>query len=67
MPQAQMKESYVGVTVSCSHCKQEQVVHLRDRGGFWSTAHQRIECLKCKQVFEVKLPDAIVAGPFFPW
>lgn len=64
MNQAQMKRSYVAVTVHCSHCQQAQVVHMQAGGGFWSTAHQWMKCLKCKQEFEVMLPDAIIAGPF---
>ena len=64
MSQPQMKCSYVAVTVSCIHCKQVQTVHVQPRGGCWSTAHQWLICLKCKQEFEVMVPDAIIAGPF---
>jgi len=31
MPQAQLKRSYVTVTVFCDHCQQEQVVPLQAR------------------------------------
>lgn len=64
MLQGQLTLSYVPLTISCSHCQQEQVVHVQDRGGFWSTAHQWVKCLKCKREFEVMLPEAIVTGPF---
>jgi transcription elongation factor Elf1 len=67
MSQAQLKQSDVPVTVSCSHCQMEQVVHIRAHGGFWSTAHQWVKCLNCGQEFEVQVPDAIIAGPFYPW
>jgi hypothetical protein len=67
MTQVQLKQSYVAVTVSCSHCQQEQVVHVQAVGGFWSMAHQWVECLKCKRGFEVMVSDAIIAGPFLPW
>jgi len=67
MSQGQLKQSYVVVNVSCGHCQQEQVVHVQDRGGFWSAGHQWVKCLKCKREFEVMVPDAIIAGPFLPW
>jgi hypothetical protein len=66
MPQAQMKRTYIAVSVSCGHCRQEQVVHIEDRMGFWSMAHQSVKCLKCEKEFEVMVADAIVGGPFFP-
>jgi ribosomal protein S27E len=64
MPQAQMKRSYIAVTVSCGHCQEEQVVHVQARTGFWSMAHQSVKCLKCEKDFEVMVPDAIIGGPF---
>jgi len=66
MPQAQLKQPYTVVTVSCSHCKKEQVVQILPRTGFWSMAHQSVKCLKCAQEFEVMVPDAIIGGPFLP-
>jgi transcription elongation factor Elf1 len=66
MLQAKLREPYTVVTVSCSHCQQEQVVHTQARGGIWSMAHQIIKCLKCEQEFEVTVPDAIIGGPFLP-
>jgi hypothetical protein len=64
MSQAQRKRCYVAVTVSCIHCKQDQLVHVQPGGGFWSKAHQWVTCLKCNREFEVMVPDAIIAGPF---
>jgi len=66
MPQVQMKQSYIPMTISCGHCQQEQVVHLQARTGFWQMAHQSVKCVKCEQNFDVMIPDAIVAGPFLP-
>jgi hypothetical protein len=66
MPQAQLKLPYTVVTVSCSHCQQEQVIQTLARAGFWSMAHQSVKCLKCEREFEVMVPDAIIHGPFFP-
>jgi len=28
MPQPQLKQDYVVMTVSCGHCQQEQIVHV---------------------------------------
>jgi hypothetical protein len=66
MPQPQLTQVYVVMTVSCGNCQQEQLVHVRARTGTWSTAHQSVECLTCGQHFEVTLPDAIIGGPFLP-
>ena len=65
MSQAQLKQPYTVVTVCCSHCQQEQVVHTQARG-IWSLVHQSVKCLKCGQAFAVTVPDAIVGGPFLP-
>jgi ribosomal protein S27E len=64
MNQTQVKQSYVAVTVACSHCKKEQIVHVGHGGGFWSTAHQSVLCLNCGTYFDVMLPEAIIGGPF---
>lgn len=66
MAQVQLKDVSVAVTISCSHCEQEQVVHIRARTGSWSMAHQSVECVKCDQYFDVMISDAIIAGPFLP-
>jgi hypothetical protein len=65
MPEAQLKQPYTVVTVSCSHCQQEQVVHTQARG-VWSLIHQSVRCLRRKQEFEVTVPGAIIGGPFLP-
>ncbi len=37
MPQVQMKVSYIPMTISCDHCLQEQIVHMKPRpdSGKW--------------------------------
>ena len=64
MSQTQLKRSYVALTITCDHCRKEQVVHVRPGGGFWSTAHQSVLCLSCGKYFYVMLPEAIIGGPF---
>jgi transcription elongation factor Elf1 len=66
MPPLQLKYPYTVVTVSCGRCKQEQVVQILARSGFWLRVRQSVKCLKCGQEFEVMLPDAIIGGPFLP-
>ena len=66
MPQVQMKQSYIPMTISCNHCQQEQIVHTRARTGRWQMAHQLVKCVKCERDFDVMIPDAIIAGPFLP-
>jgi transcription elongation factor Elf1 len=66
MSQLQLREAPIAVTVSCSHCEQEQVVHIRARTGSWSMAHQSVKCLTCDRYFDVMISDVIMAGPFLP-
>ena len=66
MPQPQLKQDYVVMTVSCGNCQEEPVVYVQACTGSRSTAHQSVECLRCGQYFEVVLPDAIIGGPFLP-
>jgi hypothetical protein len=66
MPQVQMRQPYIPMTISCNHCQQEQTVHIHARTGFWQMAHQSVKCVKCEQNFDVMIPDAIIAGPFLP-
>ena len=66
MPSRQLNQPYTVVTVSCGRCKQEQVVQILARTGFWLRARQSVKCLKCSREFEVMLPDAIIGGPFLP-
>ena len=66
MPSPQLRHPYTVATVSCGRCKQEQVVQILARTGFWLRARQSVKCLKCNREFEVMLPDAIIGGPFLP-
>jgi transcription elongation factor Elf1 len=66
MPQPQWKQPCLPVTVSCSHCQQEQVVLVHAHTGSWSMAHQSVKCFKCGQWFDVMVSDAILSGPFPP-
>jgi ribosomal protein S27E len=66
MRQLELKQTYTVVSVSCSHCEQEQLVHVQAGTGTWSTAHQSVECVRCGQHFAVMLPDAIFGGSFLP-
>jgi hypothetical protein len=66
MPSTQLKYPSTVVTVSCGRCKQEQVVQILARSGFWLRVRQSVKCLKCGQEFEVMLPDALIGGPFLP-
>jgi len=66
MPQVQIKQSYIPMTIYCGHCQQEQFIHMQARTGFWQMAHQSVKCVKCEQNFDVMIPDAIIAGPFLP-
>ena len=66
MTQPQLKQSYIAVTVICSHCLQEQVAHVQAGSAIWSEAHQLVKCLTCGQDFEANVPDAIIGGPYLP-
>lgn len=66
MPQVQMKQSFMPMTISCDHCLQQQIVHMQARTGFWQMAHQSVKCVRCEKYFDVMIPDAIIAGPFLP-
>jgi transcription elongation factor Elf1 len=66
MRQLALKRTYTVVSVSCSHCEQEQLVHVLAGTGTWSSAYQSVVCVKCGQHFDVMLPDLIIGGPFLP-
>jgi ribosomal protein S27E len=66
MRQLELKQTYTVVSVSCSHCEQEQLVYVQTGTRTWSTAHQSVECVRCGQHFAVMLPDAIIGGSFLP-
>jgi hypothetical protein len=55
-------------SITCTHCQQQQDVHLRARLGFRqvSDPFQTVVCVACKKPFEVRMPDDILAGPFMP-
>jgi hypothetical protein len=55
---------YVVIPISCAHCKEKQVLHVRARTGFGIVDTQTVECLRCHTDFHVLLPDEILAGPF---
>jgi hypothetical protein len=61
-----LNEAYVVMTISCPHCKQEQVVQVRARTGFGVMSEQSITCVNCKRDFPAMLPDKIVGGPYLP-
>jgi ssDNA-binding Zn-finger/Zn-ribbon topoisomerase 1 len=56
--------SYVLMTISCPSCEKGQVVQVRARTGFAQMSLQSVDCVGCKNQFEVMLPDSIVGGPF---
>ncbi len=56
MPQPQLKQDYVVMTVSCGHCQQEHIVHVLAGTGTWSSAYQSVVCVKCGQQFDVTIP-----------
>jgi len=58
------EDLYVVMTVECQKCKARQTVHVAAPTGFGQMADQTIKCISCKQNFEVRVPDKIVAGPF---
>ena len=49
MPSPQLEHPYTVVTVSCGRRKQEQVVQILARTGFWLGVRQSVKCLKCGQ------------------
>jgi hypothetical protein len=66
MTQPQLQKPYSIVTVFCTHCQEEQLLHVESGTGFLAMAHQWIQCLKCGRQFDVMVPDTIIAGPFLP-
>ena len=55
---------YVAIPVSCPTCHEDQFVHIHARAGIVQMNPQAIECLKCHAIFDVMVPDEIIAGPF---
>jgi transcription elongation factor Elf1 len=64
--QVQLKQTSISVTVFCTHCRQEQRVHTRILTGNWSGALQWVKCLKCREYFDVVIPNAIIGSPSLP-
>jgi hypothetical protein len=57
-------ERHVVMSVTCTHCKEEQNVQVRARTGCRQMDFQTIRCAACKRPFDVMVPDQIVGGPF---
>jgi len=58
--------SYVVMVVACTHahCRAMQRVKVAAHPGFSGAGAQTVTCIKCKNDFEVNVPDKIVGGPF---
>jgi len=65
MPDEQ-KQPYIKVTIYCSRCGQQQVVHVLAVLGGVQVDRQTICCIKCKQDFDAHVPGEIIGGPFLP-
>jgi transposase-like protein len=57
-------ERYVVMTVECPTCKTKQKVHVAARTGFEPMGDQTIQCIRCNNHFNVKVPDKLIRGPF---
>jgi hypothetical protein len=55
---------YVPIPVVCSKCNEKQVVHIRATTDSAQISDQKVECLKCHEIFLVIVTDEIIAGPF---
>jgi len=49
---------------TCPHCKQKQVVHIRDGINFNQSSPQSIRCVQCDKTFAEIFPGELVGGPF---
>jgi hypothetical protein len=66
------QSSFVVIPVSCSHCEEKHLVHVRERrtsqartgGPSQRGGRQTVECLKCHEGFDVMVAGKIIAGPF---
>jgi transcription elongation factor Elf1 len=54
------------VKISCLHCKQEQIVQIRDILGYGAGSLQSVRCAKCERYFDAMVSGQIVGGPFLP-
>jgi len=55
---------HVVMTICCSRCQAQQVVHVRATTGCKQISDQTVVCISCHRPFDVLLPDDIVGGPF---
>jgi hypothetical protein len=64
--QTQKFDAYVH-TITCTHCNQQQDVHIRAfRGGSIAVPDQMFRCVKCGEIFYDPNVPPIYAGPFLP-
>jgi DNA-directed RNA polymerase subunit M/transcription elongation factor TFIIS len=56
-------QGFATMTVECQHCKAKQKVLVVVRARSAQMGKQTIVCIKCKENFEVMVPDRIVGGP----
>jgi DNA-directed RNA polymerase subunit M/transcription elongation factor TFIIS len=57
-------DRYVVMTVECPTCKTKQKVHVATHTGVAQMGDQTIQCIRCTNHFNVKVPDKIIRGPF---
>jgi hypothetical protein len=55
---------YVAMTIRCTHCLTEQVVHVLAKPGPAQMDYQFVFCINCNKEFDVMVPDKILDGPF---
>ena len=60
-------ERYNITTVECSRCKTKQKVHVTVCTVATQMGDESIRCLDFDKLFEAKLPDRIIRGPFPVW
>jgi hypothetical protein len=49
--------------ITCSHCQQKQFVRVETTFNIKSMYGQSVQCVKCKERFDVTLPYQIIDGP----
>ena len=49
--------------ITCSHCQQKQFVRVETTFNIKFMDGQSVECMNCKNQFDVTLPHQIIAGP----
>jgi len=59
-----LKQAYVVIPLVCPACFTPQTIHILARTGFAQMAYQPVACAKCRESFEVMVPDRIIDGPF---